>query len=110
MLLGKHPHLMDTESADGAIHNYYERLVYEQLARATDSSQQEANFVADVACVALNRLPPRYVRYDVDMSFFLSPLEYDEMLDKVAEAVNFALDYVEHKNREKQEKNPENLN
>ena len=31
--------------------------------------------LADVACVALNRLPARYVRHDVDMVFYLTEQE-----------------------------------
>jgi competence protein ComFB len=85
----------DAESPHGSVHNYYERLVFEQLQRASDRAATDANFMADVACVALNRLPPRYVRHDVDMTFFLSPVEHDEILDKVAKAVNEALEYVE---------------
>jgi competence protein ComFB len=85
----------DAESPHGSVHNYYERLVFEQLQRASDRAATDANFMADVAGVALNRLPPRYVRHDVDMTFFLSPVEHDEILDKVAKAVNEALEYVE---------------
>lgn len=97
MLITNHPHETDAEATHGSVHNYYERLVFEQLRRASDRAARDANFMADVACVALNHLPPRYVRHDVDMTFFLSPTEYDEILDKVAKAVNDALSYVEAK-------------
>jgi competence protein ComFB len=95
MLITSHTHETDAESTYGSVHNYYERLVFEQLKRASDRAAADPNFMADVACVALNRLPPRYVRHDVDMTFFLSPVEYDEILDKVARAVNEAMNYVE---------------
>jgi competence protein ComFB len=95
MLITPHTHKAHAESASGSVHNYYERLVFEQLRRASDRAAADPNFMADVACVALNRLPPRYVRHDVDMTFFLSPIEHDEILDKVARAVNEALTYVE---------------
>jgi len=95
MLITPHTHATDAESTFGSVHNYYERLVFEQLHRASDRAAVDRNFMADVACVALNRLPPRYVRHDVDMTFFLSPVEHDEILDKVARAVNEALNYVE---------------
>lgn len=83
------------EAAFGSVHNYYERLVYEQLWRASDKAKSDANFMADVLCVALNRLPPKYVRHDVDLTFYLSPTEQDEFMDKVAHAVAHALNYVE---------------
>ncbi len=91
----------DDEAAFGSVHNYYERLVYEQLWRASDRAQTDSNFFADALCVALNHLPPRYVRHDVDMTFYLSSIEQDEILDKVANAVNLAISYVEERlNRE----------
>ena len=95
MLVSTHNHDTDVETTYGSVHNYYERLVFEQLRRASDRAARDANFMADVACVALNHLPPRYVRHDVDMTFFLSPMEHEEILDKVAKAVNNAVSYVE---------------
>ena len=32
----------------------------------------DGELLADVACVALNRLPARYVRHDVDLMFYLT--------------------------------------
>lgn len=86
---------IDTEDALSSVHNYYERVVYEQLWRASDRAQKDSEFLADVLCVALNYLPPRYVRHEVDMTFFLSPEEQDNIMNKVADAVNRALTYVE---------------
>lgn len=94
MLISPRKPLLENESPRDSVHNYYERFVFEQILRASDLAAEDANFFADVACVALNHLPPRYVRFDVDMSFFLSPQEMDEMADKVANAVNDALAYV----------------
>ena len=77
-----------------SIHNYYEQMVIDQLLRSNDRANTDSEFLADVACVALNRLPPRYVRHDVDMTFFLTPAELDEMVERVVLAVNEAVDYV----------------
>ncbi|WP_018275286.1 late competence development ComFB family protein [Teredinibacter turnerae] len=88
-------------STQDSVHNYYESLVIAQLLRASDRANEDAEFMADVTCVALNRLPPRYVRHDVDMTFFLSPSEMEEMETKVAHAVNHAMAYVETREREK---------
>jgi len=95
MLINHRKPVADADSPRDSVHNYYERFVFEQILRASDRAAADANYFADVACVALNHLPPRYVRFDVDMSFFLSPQEMDEMADKVALAVNQALVYVE---------------
>jgi len=77
------------------IRNYYEQPVAEEIQRQMTSAgrQRDAGFMADVACVALNRLPPRYIRYEVDMAFYMSPDELvamnQEITDKVAEALAF---------------------
>lgn len=101
MLLGVGRRLHNIASSRDSIHNYYERAVLEQLLRSSERAQIDPEFLADTACVALNRLPPRYVRYDVDMTFFLSPMEMEEMTNKVAAAVNWAVDYVTRREEEK---------
>jgi|GEM_PF-149921 len=103
MLLGAGRHRSELISAQDSVHNYYEHLVIEQLLRANDRASQDPEFMADVCCVALNRLPPRYVRHDVDMTFFLSPAEMDEMDDKIAKAVNDAVTYVLERESNKQQ-------
>lgn len=77
-----------------SIHNYYEQMVIDQALRSNDRANTDTDFLADVACVALNRLPPRYVRHDVDMTFFLTPDEIDAMIERVVIAVNEAVAYV----------------
>ena len=76
------------------IHNFYERRVLEAIHQKNERARTDRNFLADVACVALNRLPPRYIRYDVDMTFFTSPQEMIEMEEKIHKAVDFAIQYV----------------
>ncbi|MBU2884706.1 late competence development ComFB family protein [Gilvimarinus agarilyticus] len=76
-------------------HNYYEKHVVQAIHEASERARAgDRDFIADVACVALNRLPPRYIRFDVDMTFFMSPQELEEMADKVTSAVNEAIVYV----------------
>lgn len=75
------------------ISNYYEQLVMDRLwqicADATASFNQA--FLEDVACLALNRLPPSYVRYSLDKGCHLSEQEYHEMKAAVEAAVAHAL-------------------
>lgn len=101
MLLGFSGHLDSHYSARDSIHNYYEQLVIEQTLRSNDRANSDPDFLADVTCVALNHLPPRYIRHDVDMTFFLSPIELEEMTDKVVRAVNEAVTYVEQSEQQK---------
>jgi hypothetical protein len=64
-----------------------------------------AELLADVACVALNRLPPRYIRHDVDMAFYLSPHEYSDIENKVTDAINAGILLVEKRGRRDQQDN-----
>lgn len=95
------------ENSADSVHNYYEQIVFEQILRSNDRANDDSEFFADVACVALNRLPPRYVRHDVDMTFFMTPDELDRMADNVVKAVNEAIDYVESRDSDKEGKSEE---
>lgn len=89
------------------LHNYYERLVVQEVHDQSERVQQgDRDFLADVACVALNRLPPRYIRHDVDMTFFMSPQDMVEIEHKVSQAVTDALSYVESRERGESPKLP----
>jgi glutathione S-transferase len=81
-----------------SIHNRREREVCtEVLARADQQPwlTSDRNLLADVACVALNRLPPHYIRHDVDFSFHLTDGERIESQRMVSEAVTYAFNYVQ---------------
>lgn len=88
-----------SNSASDSIHNYYERMVLEEIHRALPERRDQSDLLADVACVALNHLPPRYIRHDVDMAFYLSPREQIEMEEKVRNAVQQAIIFVEQRGR-----------
>lgn len=90
-------------AGEDSIHNYYEAHVLEEIATRSTRALEDSDFLADVACVALNHLPPRYIRHDVDMSFFLSPQEQSEMQKKVRKAVKDALKYVLKREEERSE-------
>ncbi|EGV30491.1 Late competence development protein ComFB [Thiorhodococcus drewsii AZ1] len=74
------------------IGNYYERLVMECIREAieTDKAPDEAAYIEDLACVALNNLPPRYIRHSIDLASHLSDEEQDRMQRQVNEAVEKA--------------------
>lgn len=86
------------------VHNYYERIVFEEVARLSVShSDYTADMLADVACVALNRLPARYVRHDVDMMFYLTEYERRVIGDSLAEALAFAFRFVGERSVKRQD-------
>lgn len=77
------------------VHNYYERLVFEGVAnRADDYPGFTADMLADVACVALNRLPARYVRHDVDLMFYLTEAERRAIESSLEEVMQFGFRFV----------------
>ncbi len=80
------------------VHNYYERLVLEEVARqANDHPDFTAEMLADVACVALNRLPARYVRHDVDMMFYLTEQERHAIELALTDSLKFAFGFVQRR-------------
>lgn len=83
------------------ISNYYEQVVSEEIRRqlADRTTEPAMDFMADVACVALNRLPPKYYRYEVDMAFYMSPNELFEVKERVHKIVTEAIAFVEHHTR-----------
>ena len=84
------------------IHNHYETLVYEEMLRYQhDKGQQfEEHALEDVACLALNHLPARYVRHSVDIAFYLTVAEREEMEQQVRDAVSVAFELVAKHPRE----------
>ncbi len=76
-----------------SIHNYYESIVVRELINryAKVIKTMDEDFLQDVACLALNMLPARYVRHDVDMAFFLTSSERDKIAEMVVQAVTDAI-------------------
>jgi hypothetical protein len=79
-----------------SIQNYYERLVFEEVLRVAGESAKavDARLLPDIACVALNHLPPCYIRHEVDFAFYLTDEERENQGRGVREAVAQAFAYV----------------
>lgn len=82
------------------IRNYYEHLVAEHINAQDLHLRFDNELLADLCCLVLNKLPPRYIRYEVDMAFFLSVEERQEMNQRVAETVQSVLLYLEQRQKE----------
>ena len=81
-----------------SLHNHNETAVFEavgELAPRYPAIGHDPGLLADVACVALNRLPPRYIRHTVDFSFYQSDRERLEHGREVAAAVRHAFEFVQ---------------
>jgi hypothetical protein len=85
----------------GSIHNTHEKSVFAavmDMAQHFPHLQHNDDVLADIACVALNRLPPRYIRHDVDFAFFQTDRERTETERAIAESVEFAFGFVQARN------------
>ncbi|UUX94834.1 late competence development ComFB family protein [Aquabacterium sp. J223] len=79
-----------------SIRNHHEQPVLSAVAEmASDYPLLGGPLLADVACVALNRLPPRYIRHPVDLAFYLTEREREDTQRHVREAVEFAFQFVQ---------------
>ncbi|HEY0855448.1 MAG TPA: late competence development ComFB family protein [Albitalea sp.] len=78
------------------IHNHHERAVCDAVRNAAVRFPHLSDeLLADIACVALNRLPPRYIRHEVDFAFYLTDRERSENEHAIDEAVSFAFEFVQ---------------
>lgn len=75
------------------INNYYEKIVFKYILEIIPNPIDE-NFLEDVACVALNQLPAKYVRHEVDMAFYMTSDERNKIDANVTIAVRKAIEYV----------------
>ncbi len=82
-----------------SLYNHHERVVFhavmEMAPQYEASIELNADTLCDVACVALNRLPPRYIRHEVDFLFYLTERERQEIDIAINEAVTYAFNFVE---------------
>lgn len=86
-------------SADFAsVRNHNERAVHEAVlshAERYPGLAKNRELLADVACVALNRMAPRYIRHEVDFVFYLSERERADSERQLTEAVDYAFGFVQ---------------
>jgi len=79
-----------------SVHNHHERTVFKAVAAsASRYPHLDVDLLGDVACVALNRLPPRYIRHEVDFAFYRTDGERLETERAIAEAVTHAFEFVQ---------------
>ncbi|WP_017446197.1 late competence development ComFB family protein [Gayadomonas joobiniege] len=74
------------------IHNYYETLVSEALENKHPGPEPLSdNELADLICLTLNQLPAKYIRHDVDLAYYLSSEEREQMKQAVHQAIEDSL-------------------
>ena len=82
---------------DDDIHNYYEQLILERVTELKLEENNEADYLADLCCLALNQVPPRYIRYEVDMAFYLPQSERQQMEMNVKNAIDKAMKFLDER-------------
>lgn len=81
---------------DDDIHNYYEHLVLDRIESLGLNKTKDEDYLADLCCLALNQIPPRYIRFEVDMSFYLPAGERQQMQMNAINAVNQAISFLDN--------------
>lgn len=78
------------------IHNYYEQQVVNLVSDlAGQYPLLNEDHHPDVACVALNRLPPRYIRHQVDLAFHMTERERQDSEQLIRDTVTYAFEFVQ---------------
>jgi hypothetical protein len=83
------------EDVQFKLKNYCETLVFEHIKSMPKVLIRGDDFVNDVACMALNRLKPRYVREKIYLFYYAADSDWEAMNAEVAESIEFAIRYVE---------------
>jgi hypothetical protein len=81
-----------------SVKNLHEAAVFEMvqaMAANYPSIGGDSELLADVACVALNRVPPRYIRHLVDLRFYQDNNERVRVETMVKAAVVYAFQFVQ---------------
>jgi phage gp36-like protein len=92
---------------DDDIHNYYEHLVLERIAKLGLDKTKTADYLADLCCLALNQVPPRYIRFEVDMAFYLPQSERRQMEMNVEYAISKALRFLNDAEKNEKPQGPD---
>lgn len=80
---------------DDDIHNYYEHLVLERIDTLGLNKTKNEDYLADLCCLSLNQIPPRYIRFEVDMAFYLPQTERQQMEMNAVNAVDKAISFLD---------------
>lgn len=77
------------------IYNYYEYLVDSHLTGHDAVRDKDTDYIQDLACIALNQLPVKYIRHTVDLAFYLTSEQRTQMQDDVEQAISYAIEQIE---------------
>lgn len=76
------------------VHNFTEKYVSARFTELDLYRRFDSEFLQDLACIVLNKLPVHYIRYDVDMLCFISDEDKKAMQQQVAEVVDESIAFL----------------
>ncbi len=71
--------------------NYMETLVEAEITGRQLGETHDDDYVQDLFCLTMNSLPPKYVRYAIDVLMYLSNEEREALQKKVRKALDDAV-------------------
>ncbi|EKE74888.1 late competence development ComFB family protein [Gallaecimonas xiamenensis] len=74
------------------IHNLVERLLLDELNQSPPDLPSEE--WADLCCLVLNKVQPRYVRHDVDALYYMGDGDWDNLRRQIKAAIKESLDFL----------------
>lgn len=83
-----------------SVHNAHEKDVFAAITEAAPNYPELAgnqDLLADVACVALNRVPARYIRHSIDFAFYQTEQDQLENANRIGAAVAYAFQFVQER-------------
>jgi hypothetical protein len=83
------------------VHNYYEDLLQQHIQALELHHTRDEEYLADLCCLVLNQLPAHYIRHNVDMCYFTSPAQRDEMELRVQDAVGKSVNWLDKKEHQR---------
>ncbi|WP_432454108.1 MULTISPECIES: late competence development ComFB family protein [unclassified Agarivorans] len=82
------------------VHNFTEFLLGEQLIALDVENRCDPERLQDLCCLVLNRLPPRYIRHNVDVLSAISDEERAQLIEKTKLAIEEGLIYLKQDRRQ----------
>lgn len=84
------------------IQNIYETLLQHHIQALELTKTKDSDYLADLCCLVLNQLPAHYIRHTVDLYYFSTPEQRQEMEDKVQSAVQHCMAWLDQKEHQRQ--------
>lgn len=70
-------------------------MVLDHIQKLGLPKAKNKEYLADLTCLALNQLAPRYIRHEVDMAFYLPNSERQQMHMNVVNAIQSSVDFMD---------------